>query len=151
MRRTGSSAPDLALALDFGAASRGLSAASLPSTSSRNTACRISPPPVRPRYSISADRTGSTQRTPLGGAVSSFSGAVLVRKGSRRCHSSRALASVKPEPQWPTGISVLPAYSPSTSAPTAFGSTVEGTKPAITKLSLWLDFTFSQVFTRPER
>ena len=64
---------------------------SLPSTSSRNTAWRISPPPVRPRYSISADSTGSTQRTPLGGAVSSFSGGVVVRKGSSRCHSSRAL------------------------------------------------------------
>ena len=60
-------------------------------------------------------------------------------------------AAVKPEPQWPTGTSRLPAYSPSTSAPTDLGSTVEGTKPAITKLSLWLDFTFSHVFTRPER
>ena len=42
----------------------------------------------------------------------------LVRSGSSRCHSSRALAAVKPEPQWPTGTSRLPAYSPSTSAPT---------------------------------
>ena len=139
------------MAFGLGAASRGRSLATLPSTSSRNTAWRISPPPVRPRYSISADSTGSTQRTPLGGAVSSFSGGVVVRKGSSRCHSSRALAAVKPEPQWPTGISRLPAYSPSTSAPTDLGSMVEGTKPAITKLSLWLDFTLSHVFTRPER
>ena len=105
---------------------------------------------MRPRYSISADSTGSTQRTPLGGAVSSFSGGVAVRSGSSRCHSSRALAAVKPEPQWPTGTSRLPAYSPSTSAPTDLSSTVDGTKPAITKLSLWLDFTFSQLFTRPD-
>lgn len=106
---------------------------------------------MRPRYSISADSAGSTQRTPLGIAVSSLSGAVLVRSGSSRCHSSRALAAVKPEPQWPTGTSALPAYSPSTNEPTALGSTVEGMKPAITKLSVWLDFTFSQLFTRPER
>ncbi len=61
------------------------------------------------------------------------SGGLVVRSGSSRCHSSRALAAVKPEPHWPTGTSRLPAYSPSTSAPTDLGSTVEGTKPAITK------------------
>ena len=106
---------------------------------------------MRLRYSISADSTGSTQRTPLASAVSSFIGAVLVRSGSSLWRSSRALLAVKPEPQCPTGISVLPAYSPNTSAATAVLSTVEGMKPAMTKLSLWLDFTLSQVFTRPER
>ena len=98
---------------------------------------------------VIAGAVGSTPFKLKGGAWTSIH--LELKTSAILGTGSRALAAVKPEPQWPTGISRLPAYSPSTSAPTDLGSMVEGTKPAITKLSLWLDFTLSHVFTRPER
>ena len=70
------------------------------------------------------------------------------RKGSSRCHNSRALAAVKPEAAMADRHQpVAGIFAQHQRAHPHLGSMVEGTKPAITKLSLWLDFTLSHVFT----
>ncbi len=110
----------------------------------------MSPPPVRLRNSISATRRGSTHFAPLATAVSSFSGAVLVRIGSSSFHRFDASVALKPLPTCPEGTSLPPTCSPSTSAPIARLETVEVTKPAITNSPRSVALILTQLLLRPD-
>ena len=76
--------------------------------------------------------------------LSSFNGEAGRSNLSSAAHSWRAVASVKPEPTWPTWTSLPPSYTASTSEPTDLRSVVEGTKPGDDEAVALAHFTLSQ-------